>query len=167
MPRTQFTTSALMILIIIMMAIPVAGFIGGPLSGVLLRLDGVQGLGGYPRFRSLVSGLGSYGAVRRNVMMGDTSTDTSSFIASTGSAISDIIRASEGQPQSPYEAAVIAAGQPQPLDPWASFRTPYTPGGPPAGYAQPGASISVGASSNWVWFLLIGLGIAMVLRPGR
>src|SRR6516164_1782622 len=30
-----------------MMAIPVAGFIGGPLSGVLLRLDGVLGLAGW------------------------------------------------------------------------------------------------------------------------
>jgi len=160
--------------------------------------DSYGDLGAYPRFRSHVSGLGLYGAVRRANVMGDAggvcvypdgSSDpnssagecgstggrwvggaspdqTSSLVATTGAAVSDIIRASAGQPQSPYQAGVIAAGQGKPFDPWASFATPYTPGGPPAGYAGPGAAASISASSNWVLWMMLGIGALLVFGGG-
>jgi hypothetical protein len=113
-------------------------------------------LGYYPRFRSHVSGLGSYGRVHGKTMgqapaPGDS---TSSLIATTGQSVSDIIRASEGQPASPFS---YSSG------PWASFQTPYSPGMVTAGYQQP-PGISLTSSSNMGLWLILG---ALFLFGGR
>jgi Transglutaminase-like superfamily len=112
-------------------------------------------LGNYPRFRSH---LGSYGAVRR---LGDTTPasgdSTSSLIATTGQAASDIIRASQGIPASPFS---YQSG------PWSSFATPYTPGVTlgPGGYGAPNVALT--ASNKWILWAALGIG-ALVLFGGR
>lgn len=117
----------------------------------------VSGLGAYPRFRSHVSGMGSYGRVRT---MGDDTPppadQTSSMIATTGQTVASIIRASEGQPASPFDYS--SSG------PWSSFQTRYSPYGPPAGYASP--NLSVSSSSNWLLWGGLALG-ALLLFGGR
>lgn len=116
-------------------------------------------LGNYPRFRSGVSGLGSYGSVRRlgDVAPATSGDTTSSLIATTGQAASDIIRASQGIQASPVQ---YQSG------PWASFATPYTPGVTvgPGGYGTPNVALT--ASSNWVLWVALGFG-ALLLLGGR
>lgn len=138
----------------------------GDLSGTKIFADTVHvhGLGAYPRFRS-IAGLGSYGSVDLGEAwdLGDLSDDA---ISSTGVAISDIIRASQGQQLSPAEAEAIAAAQGAP-DPWASFRTTYTPGAgvPPGGYPA-GPTISASGVPSWFWIVALGFG-ALALAGGR
>jgi hypothetical protein len=113
-------------------------------------------LGNYPRFKSHVSGMGSYGRVRTMGASGDI---TSSTIATVDQGLADIIRASEGQPASPFS---YSSG------PYASFQTQYSPGMVPAGYApaaQPG--IAVTGSSNWLLWGALLIGGAMLFRGGR
>jgi hypothetical protein len=120
----------------------------------------ISGLGDYPRFRSHVSGgmprpgvngMGSYGPVRR--MMGQSGSETSANIATIEQGAADIIRASQGQPASPFDFS--ASG------PWSSFQTQYSPYGVPgAGYASPGIHVSTG-TPNWAIWLAIGLGLAL------
>lgn len=130
----------------------------GDLSGTKIFADTVHvhGLGAYPRFRS-IAGMGSYGYVD----LGDFGDDN---IASTGVAISDIIRASQGQQLSPAEAQAIAASQG--YNPWASFQTTFTPGAgvPPGGYPT-GPTLSVSGVPNWLWPIVLGFAaFALVSR---
>lgn len=130
----------------------------GDLSGTKIFADTVHvhGLGAYPRFRS-IAGMGSYGYVD----LGDLGDDN---IASTGVAISDIIRASQGQQLSPAEAQAIAASQG--YNPWASFQTTFTPGAgvPPGGYPT-GPTLSVSGVPNWLWPIVLGFAaFALVSR---
>lgn len=124
-----------------------------PGSTVHLHL---KGLGDYPRFRSH---LGAYGKVRT---LGQEEDGWTERIATTGTAISDIIRASEGQPTSPYEAQIVASSQNRPFDPWSSFRTQYTPGYgvPYSGYSSGVYAPGISASISWPW--LIGGGIIAI-----
>lgn len=110
-------------------------------------------LGNYPRFTSHVSGMGAYGPVRRMAGIGD---DTSSTIATIEQGTANIIRASQGQPASPFDFS--AAG------PWASFQTQYSPYGIPAGYQQPQLSLS--SSSNIGLWLAVAAG-ALLMFGGR
>jgi Transglutaminase-like superfamily len=126
-------------------------------------------LGDYPRFRSHVSGgiphpgfngMGAYTRTMRG--MGDepaSGSTTSATIATIEQGAADIIRASQGQPASPFDYS--ASG------PWSSFQTRYSPYGPGAGYdsAAPGIHLSTG-TPNWALWLAIGLGIA-VFAGGR
>ncbi len=119
-------------------------------------------LGNYPRFRSQVSGMGSYGRVRT---MGDEQTiavplsdRTSSTIATISQGAADIIRAAKGQPASPFDFS--ASG------PWSSFQTRYSPYGPGAGYESPGVRVT-GGTPNWALWLAIGLGAAMLFGGRR
>jgi hypothetical protein len=113
-------------------------------------------LGHYPRFRSHVSGMGSYGRVGGRTM-GQASVDpTSSYIATTGQSIADIIRAGEGQPASPFS---YSSG------PYASFQTPYSPGLITAGYQGPGVALT--STSNIGLWLILGIGALMVFGGRR
>jgi Transglutaminase-like superfamily len=113
---------------------------------------GEQKLGYYPRFRSHVSGMGSYGRVKT---MGDDG--TSSTIATISQGTADIIRASQGQPASPFDYS--SSG------PWQSFQTQYSPYGPPGGYPNaPGVQLTT--SSNVGLWLVMGIG-ALLLFGGR
>jgi hypothetical protein len=83
---------------------------------------------------------------------------TSSTIATVDQGIADIIRASEGQPASPYS---YASG------PYASFQTAYSPGLITAGYSAPAAvtpGVSVTGSSNWLLIAALGVGALMLMR---
>jgi hypothetical protein len=113
-------------------------------------------LGNYPRFRSHVSGMGSYGRVRT---MGDPASGdfTSSSLATITQGTADIIRASEGMPASPFS---YSSG------PYASFQTQYSPGAVPAGYA-PAPGIAVTGSSNWLLWGALLIGGAMLFGGGR
>jgi hypothetical protein len=117
-------------------------------------------LGNYPRFRSHVSGMGSYGSVARHRTMGDTTPAsgqiTSSTIATVDQGLADIIRASEGQPASPFS---YSSG------PYASFQTAYSPGTVPAGYAPAQPGVAITGSSNWL--LIAGIGIFALLLMRR
>ena len=112
-------------------------------------------LGDYPRFRSHVSGgmprpgVHGMGVYTRARTMGDS---TSSTIATIEQGAADLIRASKGQPASPFDFS--SSG------PWSSFQTQYSPYGPGAGYGSPGIQVSTG-TPNWALWLAIGLGIAM------
>jgi hypothetical protein len=134
----------------------------GELSGLgthKQRLPYVHwGLGDYRRFRSHVSGMGSYGRVRT---MGDdaqpppaSGDSTSATIATIAQGTSSVLRAAEGQPASPFDFS--ASG------PWQSFQTAYSPYGLPAGYASPvpGAGQVSGALSlspmGWAFLALCG-----------
>lgn len=127
-------------------------------------------LGNYPRFRSH---MGSYGRVRTVAGMGAlgdcapgdvwtgavcvtpaSGDSTSSSIATISQGTADIIRASEGLPASPFS---YTSG------PYASFQTPYSPGGVPAGYAAPAPGISLSGSSNWLLWGALLVGAAMML----
>jgi len=114
-------------------------------------------LGNYPRFRSH---LGAYGRVRT---MGDdaaapSGSSTTATIATIEQGAADIIRASQGQPASPFDFS--ASG------PWSSFQTQYSPYGvPAAGYRTP-PNVALSASSNWVLWLALGVG-ALALFGGR
>lgn len=120
-------------------------------------------LGNYPRFRSHVSGLGSYGTVRHT--MGDDATppaaptpsggQTSALIATTGQSVSDIIRASQGMPASPFDFS--ASG------PWQSFQTRYSPYGTGAGYPS-AQQISGGLSLSPGAWIAIGIGAFFFLQ---
>ena len=115
-------------------------------------------LGNYPRFKSLVSGMGSYGSVARHRTMGDTAPAsgaiTSSTIATVDQGFADIIRAAEGQPASPF---AYSSG------PYASFQTAYSPGNIPAGYAQAAQpAIALSGSSNWLLWGALLVGAAMM-----
>ena len=116
-------------------------------------------LGHYPRYRSHVSGMGSYGRVRGRTM-GQTAAPavdpTSSYIATTGQSIADIIRAGEGQPASPFS---YSSG------PYASFQTPYSPGLITAGYQGPGVALT--STSNIGLWLILGIGALMVFGGRR
>jgi hypothetical protein len=94
-------------------------------------------LGNYPRYRSLGAG--------RVRTMGDGSSVTSALIATIPQDINSIAAAVNG---------------PQPLYPYASYQTAYTPGAlvPPGGY-----SATVAASGENVGLLLaLGLGLALM-----
>jgi hypothetical protein len=127
----------------------------GDLSGMRPRAA-LSGLGNYPRFRSH---LGSYGRVRT---MGDDAAPasgdkTSSTIATIYQGTADVIRASTGQPASPFDFS--ASG------PWSSFQTDYSPYRIAAGYrSEP--NVSVSASSNWALWLALGVG-ALLVFGGR
>jgi hypothetical protein len=130
----------------------VSGLRGTTHSGSAVRIGG---LGDYPRYRShVMSGLGSYGRVL--TMGDDTAAGDAQIITSTGQSVADIIRASSGQPASPFDFS--AAG------PYASFQTQYSPYGiPPAGYPSafgtpllPGVGLS---SSSLLPILLIGVAL--------
>jgi hypothetical protein len=137
----------------------------GDLSGTKIHAHSgssvhVHGLGDYPRFRSLVmSGLGSYGRVRT---MGQD--EPAGTIATIYQGTADIIRASSGQPASPFDFS--SSG------PWTSFQTPYSPYGVQAGYAtqqpfalsQPGLAVS--ATSNMTLWLVLGIGALFLLGGG-
>ena len=115
-------------------------------------------LGDYPRFRSHVSGgmphpgVNGMGVYTRPIrtMSGDT---TSSTIATIEQGAADLIRASKGQPASPFDFS--ASG------PWSSFQTQYSPYGPGAGYGSPPRVQITGGTPSWALWLAIGLGIAM------
>lgn len=138
----------------------------GDLSGTKIFADTVHvhGLGAYPRFRS-IAGMGSYGSVDlAGWDLGDLGDLGEDNIASTGVAISDIIRASQGQQLSPAEAQAIAASQG--YNPWASFQTTFTPGAgvPPGGYPT-GPTLSVSGVPNWLWPIVLGFAaFALVSR---
>jgi hypothetical protein len=131
----------------------------GDLSGVRRKSSRprqMSGLGHYPRFRSL-AGLGAnYQRVPAKTMGDDVSqsaADSSAMIASISQGASNLIRAVEGQPASP----------------WNSFATPYTPGYglAPTGYNSPyRPSISVSSDSNVGLWLAIGFG-ALLLFSGH
>lgn len=128
----------------------------GDLSGTKIFADTVHvhGLGAYPRFKS-IAGMGSYGTVDLGGWdLGDLGDDN---IASTGVAVADIIRASQGQQLSPAEAQAIAASQG--YNPWASFQTTFTPGAgvPPGGYPT-GPSISASGIPTWLLAVMIVAG---------
>jgi Transglutaminase-like superfamily len=85
---------------------------------------------------------------------------TSSTIATVDQGIADIIRASQGQPASPYS---YTSG------PYASFQTAYSPGLVTAGYSLPAATtpgVSLTGSSNWLLIAALGIG-ALLLMRGR
>jgi Transglutaminase-like superfamily len=132
----------------------------GDLSGtkVFVSPGATVHLGNYPRFRSH---LGSYGRVRTT--MGDdtpppaSGDKTSSTIATIYQGTADVIRASTGQPASPFDFS--ASG------PWSSFQTQYSPYGPSAGY-RPAPNVALTASSNWVLWVALGVG-ALMLMGGR
>jgi Transglutaminase-like superfamily len=109
----------------------------------------LSGLGYYPRFRShVLSGLGSYGAVRT---MGQD--ESSATIATIAQGTADIIRASQGAPASPFDFS--ASG------PWQSFQTAYSPYGVPAGYTTtPGIALT--SSSNIGLWLALGVGALLI-----
>jgi len=110
--------------------------------------EDLSGLGNYPRFNSL----GSYRRFNSLPGLGDAqSTDTtSSMIATVAQGASEIIRAAKGQPP----------------DPWASFRTPYTPYSDPAGYGS-NILVSGSASPSIGWWIAGALGLALLMRGGR
>jgi hypothetical protein len=122
-------------------------------------------LGDYPRFRSHISGgmpqpgvngMGSYGRTRT---MGDSAPAgdvTSTRIATITQGAADLIRASKGQPASPFDFS--SSG------PWSSFQTRYSPYGPGAGYDSP--DLSIRSSTNWPVWIAVGLG-ALFLMGGR
>lgn len=118
-------------------------------------------LGHYPRYRSHVSGMGSYGRVRGRTMgqaAAPAVDPTSSMIATTGQSIADIIRAGEGQPASPFS---YSSG------PYASFQTPYSPGLITAGYpGYQGPGVALTSTSNMGLWLVLGIG-ALLLMGGR
>jgi Transglutaminase-like superfamily len=135
-------------------------------------------LGNYPRFKSHVSGMGSYGRVRTMGALGDcapgdvwtgsqcitpapaSGDSTSATIATIDQGAASLIRAASGQPASPFDFS--AAG------PWQSFQTQYSPYGVPAGYApavQPGVSVT-GSSSWLIWGVLL-VGAAMAFSGRR
>jgi hypothetical protein len=118
-------------------------------------------LGHYPRYRSHVSGMGSYGRVRGRTMgqaAAPAVDPTSSYIATTGQSIADIIRAGEGQPASPFS---YSSG------PYASFQTPYSPGLITAGYpGYQGPGVALTSTSNMGLWLVLGIG-ALLLMGGR
>jgi Transglutaminase-like superfamily len=81
---------------------------------------------------------------------------TSSTIATVDQGIADIIRASQGQPASPYS---YASG------PYASFQTVNSPGLITAGYpAATTPAVSVTGSSDWLLLAAIGVGALMLMR---
>jgi hypothetical protein len=132
----------------------------GDLSGTKIHAHSgstvhVHGLGDYPRFRSVaLSGMGSYGRVRT---MGDGATDvnpTAQTIATIYQGTSDIIRASSGQPASPFDFS--ASG------PWTSFQTQYSPYGVPAGYQTQLPGVAVTGTSNWLLVALVVGGLLLV-----
>lgn len=133
----------------------------GDLPGILSGRPALSGLGNYPRFKTHVSGMGSYGRVRT---MGDTVTasgdTTSSTIATVDQGLADIIRASQGIPASPFS---YSSG------PYASFQTAYSPGMIPAGYAPAAAqpAIALSGSSNWLLWGALLVGAAMVFGGRR
>jgi hypothetical protein len=117
-------------------------------------------LGNYPRFKSHVSGMGSYGSVNRHRTMGDAASGdiTSSTIATVDQGFADIIRASQGMPASPFS---YSSG------PYASFQTAYSPGMIPAGYAAPQPAIALSGSSNWLLWGALLVGAAMMFGGHR
>jgi hypothetical protein len=117
-------------------------------------------LGNYPRFKSHVSGLGTYGSVNRHRTMGDAASGeiTSSTIATVDQGFADIIRASQGMPASPFS---YSSG------PYASFQTAYSPGMIPAGYAAPQPAIALSGSSNWLLWGALLVGAAMMMEKHR
>jgi Transglutaminase-like superfamily len=94
-------------------------------------------LGAYPRFRSVVSGLGAYQRVR-------TMGQQDSWVLPIQQAVADV-------------PAIIAAAKG--TDPYASFQTVYTPGAnaPYAGYQSPSSTPSIGI------LLVLGLGVMLLM----
>ena len=101
----------------------------------------LSGLGNYPRFNSL-RGLG-------DDPNAPNPQDTSVLVATVAQGASEIIQAAR-----------------QPVNPWGSFATPYTPGAVSAGYSAPGTSVSVGTNAGIGTWLLIGLAVYF-LTKGR
>lgn len=115
-------------------------------------------LGHYQRYKSNVSGMGSYGSVNRHRTMGDATSGqiTSSTIATVDQGLADIIRASQGIPASPFSYS---------NGPYASFQTAYSPGAIPAGYSAAVApGVSVSGSSNWLLLAAFGIGALLLTR---
>jgi hypothetical protein len=138
--------------------------------GATVNLYGApaSNLGHYPRFQSL----GSYGRVRTMGEIGDcapgdswdgsrclpppSGSGTSSTIATIYQGTADIIRASSGQPASPFDFS--ASG------PWSSFQTEYSPW---RSSSRTGPNVSVTASSNWVLWAALGVGALMLMGNRR
>jgi hypothetical protein len=134
-------------------------------------------LGDYPRYRShMLSGMGSYGRVRTMGTLGDcapgdtwdgtkcnpppgpSGSDTSATIATIYQGTADLVRASSGQPASPFDFS--ASG------PWQSFQTQYSPYGVPAGYTTQRPGIALTSTSNsGLW--IAALVAALLLMGGR
>jgi hypothetical protein len=79
---------------------------------------------------------------------------TSSTIATVDQGIADIIRASSGQPASPYS---YTSG------PYASFQTALSPGLITAGYPAAAAAPSVAITGSSDWLLIAGIGLVALM----
>jgi hypothetical protein len=115
--------------------------------------DSYQDLSGATRLRGL-------GYIRYRTLGQDSGINWSQILTQGISEIPQTIAAVQGQPTSArIGTSLVSTG------PYSSFVTPYTPGAyiPSAGYPNP--SVSLSATSNWIWpLLLIGGAIVLLKR---
>jgi hypothetical protein len=109
---------------------------------------------------ALAAALGATAGTMTSPASSSSGANTSSTIATIEQGTANIIRASQGQPASPFDFS--SSG------PWSSFQTQYSPYGVPAGYpsaVQPGVSLT--STSNIGLWLMLGIGAVLLMGGGR